>query len=205
MPRVNRKQQEINRELFAQAYISTLDITAAYRQVYPDAKTSTAQVNGYRLFKHPKTQELIRKHFNKIKNRFELNEKAIIEKLKNIIEIDPTAIFNNKFEVKNLSEIPLEVRKLIKNIKVSNNGIQVELPDKLEALTKIGQHIGMFGTNKSGDDNRYLVRIYVVPPINYNITLPDTKQVAKQLIDSRINKHNNNGNSNSKKIRELEQ
>lgn len=190
MPRLSKQKEQQANLIFAKEYANTLNITQSYLKAYPKAKRTTAQVNGLRMFRRPDIQALIKKFFEERQKKFDITEKAIIEKLKTIVDVDPAAYFDNTYTVKSLDQIPEQLRKLIKNIKVSQAGITIELPDKIEALTKIGQHIGMFGTGKQ-DDNRYLVRIYVVPAINNQITLPDKVAVARQLITDKVNSNNN--------------
>jgi len=187
MPRVSKQQQDESYKRFAQEYANSLNIQDAYLKAYPKATPDTARSNGYKLFKMPKVQKMIQAYFQERQKKFDLTEKSIIDKLKAIVEADPSAYFDRNYTVKSLDQIPEQLRKLIKNIKVTQAGITIELPDKVEALTKIGQHIGMFGTNRQ-DDNRFLVRIYVVPAIDNQISLPDKTAVGKQLINERVNR-----------------
>lgn len=45
------------------------NITKAYKEVHPTAKSITANVNGYKLLKKPDAQLYLDKHINKAKNR----------------------------------------------------------------------------------------------------------------------------------------
>lgn len=188
-------------EIFVSAYCEKLSMADAYMVAYPQASRQTARSNGYKLLQNPAIVAAIEKKFEEKKRNFEINEREIIQKLKSFIEVDPKEYYDANYVAKNLDQIPTDKRKLIKQVKVTSAGVSIELPDKVEALTKLGQQIGMFGSGNKLDQSKYLVRIFVVPPIDNSIHLPDAKEVAKQLITDRLNNNGNgNGNGRTKEV-----
>ena len=175
-----------NYKKFAEEFVNTMNQTKAYMKAFPKAKITTAGSQSHKLMGRREVQEYIEELFKERQKKFELNEKKIIEKLKQIVDIDPISIFKDDYQPKSLEEIPEPIRKLIKKINVVDGKITVELPDKIEAITKLGQHIGMFGSKNQSESSKYLVRIYVVPAINYKITLPDKRKVAKELLEEKL-------------------
>ena len=185
---MGRKRQILpdSHRKFAEEYVNSLNQTKAYLKAFPKASPRTAGSQSYKLMGRKEVQEYIEELFKERQKKFELNEKKIIEKLKQIVDIDPISIFKEDYQPKSLEEIPEPIRKLIKKINVVDGKITVELFDKVEAITKLGQHIGMFGSKNQSESSKYLVRIYVVPAINYKITLPDKRKVAKELLEEKL-------------------
>ncbi len=176
-------------EVFCQEYVNTLNLTKAYQKAYPEATYSTARAQAIRVIGRNRVQLRISDLFEQRKKKFKIDERSIIQKLLSIIDLDPVDIFNPDGTVKSLSQIPKDLRKLIKQIKVTQQGTTIELTDRMDAITKLGQHLGMFGTLKQGESGKYLVRIYVVPAISNKIDLPDAKSVAKELIEQKVNRY----------------
>lgn len=196
--KTKKKQKETiklskQHEIFVAAYCEKLSMADAYMVAYPNASRQTARSNGYKLLKNPVIAEAIEKKFQERKQNFEINEKEIIQRLKSFIEVDPKEYYDSNYIAKNLDAIAPEKRKLIKQVKITNAGVSIELPDKVEALTKLGQQIGMFGSGNKLDQSKFLVRIFVVPPIDNTIKLPDVKEITKQLINDRLNGNGNAG------------
>lgn len=185
MPRKKKELPDTYKK-FCEEYVNCLNKTKAYLRAFPKAKPNTAASQSHKLLAKPAVQNYIEQLFQERQKKFELNEKKIIEKLKQIIDTDPIEIFGKDYQPKNLEEIPENIRKLIKKISVVDGKVTVELPDKVEAITKLGQHIGMFGSKSQSDTSKFLVRIYVVPAINYKIQLPDKRKVAKELITDKL-------------------
>ena len=56
-------------------------------------------------------------------------------------------------EITPTSDIPIDKRAAIASIKQGNNGIEVKLHNKLDALDKLGRHFGMFKGDNAGNDD----------------------------------------------------
>lgn len=132
--------------LFCEEYLLCFNKSEAARRA--GFSPQSAGTSATRLLARPKVQEYLDELFNIRKRKYNVTEEKITEELHHIAFsdfFDMVKSFDGKsFEFKTLEEMPEAMRKIVKTFKLSKNGIEITLYDKIAALEALGKHIGYF-------------------------------------------------------------
>lgn len=141
-------------EAFAQAYIETGNASEAYRRAYnvsAGTKPNTIEKRACELLKHGKVAGRIAELQAGAQKRHEVTVDRIVSEYVKIAFADAGDYFDwgpNGVTVKDKSELTPEQRSVVAEVSqtVTEKGgtIRVKLHDKLNALEKLGKHLGMF-------------------------------------------------------------
>ena len=143
---------------FVEEYLIDLNATRAYKAVYKSCKKDeTARVNGSRLLTNANVSAYLAERQKELQERTEITQKRVIDELAAIAFAD-VADYAQVTERNGMTfvtltptgEIPANKRAAIAGIKQSAYGIEVKLYNKLDALDKLGRHLGIF---KENDDD----------------------------------------------------
>ena len=137
---------------FVDEYLIDLNATRAYKAVYKSCKKDeTARVNGSRLLTNANVAAYLAQRQRDIQRRTEVTQDKVVQELAAIAFADIADYVQVKayddspiVEIIPTGEIPRDKRAAIASIKQGNNGIEVKLHNKLDALDKLGRHLGMF-------------------------------------------------------------
>lgn len=146
---------------FVEEYLVDLNATRAYKAVYKSCKKDeTARVNGSRLLTNANVAAYLAERQKALQRRTEVTQERVIGELAAIAFADVAdyvqIIDNGGFPMVQLTptkSIPTHKRAAIAGIKQGANGIEVKLYDKLVALDKLGQHLGLFNNNDIDNDS----------------------------------------------------
>lgn len=158
---------------FVKEYIKDYNGAAAARRAGFSAKAAREQAS--RLLSKANIQVALKREENKLENRFCATKEKIIKELgvigfsniEDYIEVDD----DGKVQIQNLKSLPFATARAIKSIKEKSKDtinrkedellyretqLEFVLHDKIEALVKMGQEIGMFKTKceVSGKDGK---------------------------------------------------
>lgn len=137
---------------FVDEYLIDLNATRAYKAVYKSCKKDeTARVNGSRLLTNANVVAYLSQRQRDIQRRTEVTQDKVVQELAAIAFADIADYVQVKdhgglpmVEIVPTEDIPADKRAAIASIKQGNNGIEVKLHNKLDALDKLGRHLGMF-------------------------------------------------------------
>ena len=146
---------------FVEEYLVDLNATRAYKAVYKSCKKDeTARVNGSRLLTNANVAEYLAKRRKDMQKRTEVTQDRVIQELAAIAFsdiLDYVSISDDgpysEVVLTPTKSIPTHKRAAIAGIKQGANGIEVKLYDKLVALDKLGQHLGLFNNNDIDNDS----------------------------------------------------
>jgi phage terminase small subunit len=151
---MNTSKLTIKQEAFAQAYIETGNASEAYRRAYqvsPSTKPNTVEKRACELLKHGKVAGRIAELQAGHQKRHDVTIDRIVGEYVKIAFADAGDYFDwgpNGVTVKDKSELTPEQRSVVAEVSqtVTEKGgtIRVKLHDKLNALEKLGKHLGMF-------------------------------------------------------------
>lgn len=152
MPKLTQKQKR-----FVDEYLVDLNATqAAIRAGYSE---KTAYSIGQRILKNVEIQAAIERSQKEREKRTEITQDRVLQELTKIGFANITDFVEIKegyVNVKDTSEIPEDKVGAISSIEAGNFGIKLKLNNKLDALEKIGRHLGMFKDNldqKTAENN----------------------------------------------------
>lgn len=146
---------------FVDEYLIDLNATRAYKAVYKSCKKDeTARVNGSRLLTNANVAAYLAQRQRDIQRRTEVTQDKVVQELAAIAFADIADYVQVKayddlpiVEIIPTEEVPRDKRAAIASIKQGNNGIEVKLHNKLDALDKLGRHLGMFKGDNMGNDD----------------------------------------------------
>jgi phage terminase small subunit len=143
----------IKQEAFAKAYIETGNASEAYRRAYSAKNFSdnALAVQASKTLKHPKVVLRIADLQAAHQKRHEITVDRIVGEYVKIAFADAGDFFDwgpDGVTVKSKSDLTPEQRSVVAEVSqtVTEKGgtIRVKLHDKLNALEKLGKHLGMF-------------------------------------------------------------
>lgn len=145
---------------FVDEYLIDLNATRAYKAVYKSCKKDeAAAANASKLLRNTKVAAYLAQRQRDIQQRTEITQDNVVQELAAIAFADIADYVQVKdydgqpaVVITPTNEIPISKRKAIAGIKQSSNGIELKLHNKLDALDKLGRHLGLF---KQAEDNRY--------------------------------------------------
>lgn len=137
---------------FVEEYLVDLNATRAYKTIYKNCKKDeAAQANASRLLRNAKVSAYLAQRQKELQKRTEVTQERVIGELAAIAFADVADYVQitdrGGFPMVQLTptkDIPISKRAAIAGIKQGNNGIEVKLHNKLDALDKLGRHLGLF-------------------------------------------------------------
>lgn len=134
------------RLLFAREYIKDLNATqAAIRAGYSE---KSAKEQASRLLTNVNVKAEIERLKAERNQRLELSADRVIQELIAIAHSDLTELFEahddgQKLSFKGLQNIPVEMRRVVKKLKLKEGHLEIELWDKMQAITLLMKHLGL--------------------------------------------------------------
>ena len=146
---------------FVDEYLIDLNATRAYKAVYKSCKKDeAARVNSSRLLTNANVAAYLAQRQQELQQRTEITQDKVVQELAAIAFADIADYVQVKdhgglpmVEITPTGDIPVSKRAAIASIKQGNNGIEVKLHNKLDALDKLGRHLGMFKDKAEEDQN----------------------------------------------------
>ncbi len=171
-PRTGLNPQQ---DQFCDEYLVDMDAGPAYLRAYPACRSkNSAAVAACRLLSMPRIQARIAELKAKRLRRIEVKQDNVIEELRRLAFSDLRDLAEwgpGSLVLKNSVELAPEVTATVKKVRFTKEGISIELHDKLQALLKLADHLGMVTKTKIiGDADAPPVRVLVVRSLD---ELPD--------------------------------
>lgn len=146
---------------FVDEYLIDLNATRAYKAIYKSCKKDeTARVNGSRLLTNANVAAYLSQRQRELQRRTEVTQDKVIGELAAIAFADIADYVRVQdhgglpmVEITPTDDIPESKRAAIASIKQGSNGIEIKLHNKLDALEKLGRHLGMFKGDNAGEDD----------------------------------------------------
>lgn len=142
-------------EMFCKEYIVDLNASAAARRAKYSEDTATQSAS--RLMADERIQARVQELFNERAARVELTADMVLRELLKIATIDLALIYDENGKLKNIHDIPEDVRRAIAGIEVdelfegsgqdkTQTGFtnKIKLWDKPKALELLGRHLKLF-------------------------------------------------------------
>lgn len=148
-----------NQKIFADEWLIDRNGTRAYKVAYKAVKTDeVAAVLASAMLRNNKVAEYVNKKLDKMSAKAEINQEWVLKRFKMLSDYRVDDFFDDKGDMKPLSEIPKDKLyavcgfKVIKKILTQKDSADIErtimrefkLPDKRAVLDSIGRHLGMF-------------------------------------------------------------
>lgn len=144
-------------QMFVVEYLVDLNATkAAMRAGYSDNEKS-AGVQGSRLLENVKIKAAIETAMAERGKRTEITGDTVLKRINTYADFDPAEFYNQNGKLKSIHDIPLEVRKCIKSIKIFEEfegfgqdrkqigeTVEVTWLDRLKANELLGRHHKLF-------------------------------------------------------------
>lgn len=133
-----------------------VDFNATQAAIRAGYSKKTAKETGYENLTKPHIKNEIDKRIEKRKKKLEVTEKEIIAELAKIGFSDMSKYYEQGFELKDITTLPIEFTSAIKevvNIKTDKTTrIGIKLYAKVHALELLGKHLGMWQADQSDKD-----------------------------------------------------
>jgi len=132
---------------FVDEYLIDLNATQAAIRAGYSAKT--ADVQAARLLVNVKVQKAVQIGRQAKSEKAQIDAVYVLNRLKDIAEMDALDILNDAGEIKPIREWPKVWRQMVSGVEVLNNpdtGIilkKIKWPDKIRNLELIGRHVGV--------------------------------------------------------------
>ena len=145
VPKLTEKQKK-----FVDEYLIDLNATqAAMRAGYSE---KTARSIGQRLLTNVDIQKYMQEKQKELQERTSIRQEDVLRELATIgfAKItDFVGIYNGHVIPQDTADIPKDKIGAIASIEAGRDGIKIRLNSKLDALEKIGRHLGMFDNNRA--------------------------------------------------------
>lgn len=134
-------------EQFAQHYSVHFHKTnAALAAGYSEA---TAGLSGFNAYNLPEVRGRIKWLLKSRRVEYALTTERIIEELSRVafsdaVEILQTILETQTVSMEDLQRLPKRITAAIRSVKMGKYGIEVQFYDKLEAIEKLGKHLGFY-------------------------------------------------------------
>ena len=144
---------------FVDEYLIDLNATRAYKAAYKACKSDKAAASSSsKLLRNPKIVEYLSKRQSELQQRTNVTQDRVIQELasiafSDIVDFVKVEIVNGypSVMIAPTKDIPARKRAAIAGIKQGANGVEVKLHNKLEALDKLGRHLGLFNDTDSDE------------------------------------------------------
>jgi len=144
------------REKFCLIYSATLDGKASYflanrsdkrnRKGGTPTSEQTARTKAHQLLQRPDVQGRLAELADYTAKSLLINKSQIIKDIQNELNVDIADVVDIKdgsIIIKDLNNIPPEIRRTIQSIKQTKHGIEVKFYDKQKARDQLMKHLGM--------------------------------------------------------------
>lgn len=122
---------------------------AAYREVYPKAKESTARRRATTLLRRADIRREIADQTEQALEALGIRRDAVLGSLALIAFHDPRDVCYDDYEPKPLNEIPADIRRVMQGVSIINNKtgrtVNLNLCDRMKAIELLGRHLGLIG------------------------------------------------------------
>lgn len=128
-------------------YVETGNASEAYRRAYnaDSMKAETIKVKASQMLDKDNIRITIQQLQAALQKRMDISKDEVVKELSAIVRVRITDILSAKgmsVRVKNLADLPDEVRSCIKSIKKTKGGISIELYDKISASDRLSRMLG---------------------------------------------------------------
>lgn len=174
--KLNKKHKRFADILLAD---QTRNAKQAYLKVYPKTKPSVAKTSASRLLTNANLSAYIELHEKKLTEKTEVTAEYIALKLKSFLEADISNYFDIKSRtiwLKDISNMPPEIRACIEEISQTKEGFRIKLVNKLGAVAELIKLLGLAKKPDVDLDDRPTVNIVLK---NY---LQQNNQYVNQII-----------------------
>jgi phage terminase small subunit len=130
----------IKQENFCNYYLECGNAAEAYRRAYnaERMKDESVWIEASKLLNNPKVALRVKELQEQLKAKSDLKKEDTVKWISELVNFDAVeCLFVN-----NLSDIPLQYRRLVKSVKPSNEGFVVEIFDKQKAIDQICRMLG---------------------------------------------------------------
>lgn len=169
----------LRERLFVEEYIATQNGTQSAIKAGYSKDYNTAAQKASQLLRKPKIKRLIKKALDRIWRKSAFKTEEVLERVKEISDVDVGKCFDKRGALKSLKNIPLHVRRAISSIEteeITRKGIvvgvvrKIKFWDKTKALEMSGKHLKLWE-----DGNK-------APPVNQSVVvvLPAKTEDAKK-------------------------
>jgi phage terminase small subunit len=162
---VSEKLPNARHERFCQEYLLDLNATAAYRRTYPKVSQKAAEASGPRLLGNVRVAARVAALQATRSERLEVTADMVVRELAGIGFSDmrtfstwgPSGV--QLIDSENLTDLQAKcVAEVSETTGEKSNSLRFKLHDKVAALVKLGQHLGMF-TEKHEHAGAVVVRV----------------------------------------------
>ena len=164
-----------NEQNFVDEYLVDLNGRRAYQSVYPEAKENTARTEAWRFLTNPDIAEAIAIKRDEMTKQVQVTRAEIVRELVRVGVIansqDYLSFNKDGVSLKDSAELTREQMSMIAEISHTRNdhgtNIKFKLHNKLDALTALAKHLGMFPTR--------VEQGVVQVPVQFNIVIRPTQ------------------------------
>ena len=151
---INKDRLTDRQRMFCEAYLESMNVVQAAKEAGYKNKSA-----GHKLINHPLVKVYIGNELRKRSESHRLTAVEVLKHLTNALFLDPAEFFrfdhNGVYCLKNLADIPEDIRRCIKRWKVRTRTygrgdesatemtVEVELMDKDHCLEMAMKHLGM--------------------------------------------------------------
>ncbi len=142
-----------------------IDLNATQAAIRAGYSKKTAQRIGSENLSKPLIQEEIQKHRNKLQSKCEITQERVLRELAAIAFASGAdfakVVTGGTFDTVKMiptDKIPPEKLAAIAGMKMTANGVEVKLHDKVRALEMLGKYLGLFdgsGGQEKSDNNLF--------------------------------------------------
>ena len=172
---------------FVQEYLVDLNGTqACIRSGYSE---KTARQIATDLLSKVHIQQALDEAQQKIIKKTKITQERVLEEYAKIAFSDLSEYIsfeNGKATLKNINDIPKNIRAVIAEIKETKDGLTFKLHSKTDALNSIAKHLGMFIERSQIDINSQMTE-----DIEKALVNPEIQNMALELFRATHNKNNN--------------
>lgn len=154
----------VKQENFCNYYIETGNASEAYRRAYSCDRMKNETVNrkAAEMLENGKITARVNQLQKALQERSDITKDKAVKELANIALSRVTDVLTARgrtVRIKNLSDLPDEVRASISSIKESNGGIEVKFYNKISAIDRLSKMLGW--------DSPTVIETYVSPFEDY--------------------------------------
>lgn len=137
-------------DIFVKEYVATHNATRAAKKAGYSEKTAYSQ--GNRLLKNAEVKKKIKAEEKRVAKKLEVNQEKVLKELAKIAFSDASDYYQIAYSEKHgtfvfftpTDELTPDQRSAISEIGYGKHGPYVKLHNKLQALNKLGEHLGIF-------------------------------------------------------------
>lgn len=137
----------VKQEKFCNKYLECGNASEAYRFVYGCKNWTDKSIweKASTLLSNVKVQTRVTELQKELQKRSDIDKDEAVKELTNIVRGRLTEVFTikgNVIRIKDLNELPDEVVACVESIKETNNGIEIKLYNKIQAIASLRAMMG---------------------------------------------------------------